>query len=224
MQTLDISTDGVLFDSDGVLVDSHVQVEQAWAALAAEFGLDFEELRTVLVGVPARQTLAPFFERDGRTPGDLDRACARLEDLEVETAVNTPPIPGARELMASLPAGRFAFATSATRRLADARWSAAGIAAPDAVVTANDVARGKPDPEPFLRAARLLGLRADRCVVFEDSDAGGRAAVAAGATVVAVGAATWSVEPAARVPDLRAVHVGAGSDGFALALAITPAA
>lgn len=213
-----LSVDAVLFDSDGVLVDSHEQVEAAWSALAAEYDLDFETLRTALVGVPAEQTLGPLL-----APDDLERACALLEDLEVSTAVGTPAIPGAPDLVRSLPVGCFAFATSATRRLAIARWSAADIPTAGHIVTADDVTRGKPDPEPFLAAAALLDVDPSRCLVFEDSDAGGRAAVAAGATVVAVGPRSWSVEPAARIADLRAVTVSPGTEGFALTIEIADA-
>lgn len=216
--TVALRVDAVLFDSDGVLVDSHAQVETAWSALADHYGLDFETLRHALVGVPAEQTLGPLL-----APDDLEPACALLEDLEVSTSVDTPAIPGAPELVDSLPAGRFAFATSATRRLAAARWSAAGIPIPDHVVTADDVTHGKPDPEPFLAAAALLGVDPGRCVVFEDSDPGGRAAVGAGATVVAVGPRSWSVDPVARVSDLTAVRVAPGTDGFAFTIEIDAA-
>lgn len=211
----ELHVDGVLFDSDGVLVDSHERGEVAWQQLAAEYRLDFETFRDAIVGVPAEQTLRSLLpERQ------VAAATARLEDLEVETATGTVPISGAPSLVAALPAGRFAFATSATLRLAIARWSAAGIDVPSEIITADDVTRGKPDPEPFVRAATLLGLEPDRCVVFEDSDAGGRSAVGAGARVIAVGDRAWSVEPVARIADLRAVRVEPGADGFAMTLVI----
>ena len=194
--------DAVLFDSDGVLVDSHAQVETCWSTLAREVGIDFEEIEAVYTGVPSRQTLARWLSGD-----DLDRACERLEDLEVAAAVRTKPMSGASDLVGSLPPGRFAFATSASARLALARWAGAGITPPPHVVTADDVTVGKPDPAPFVAAAGLLGVEPHRCIVFEDSDAGGRAAEAAGATVVAVGSLPWTVTPAARIPDLRSVTI-----------------
>lgn len=203
-----LRADAVLFDSDGVLVDSHEQVELAWRTVADSFGLDWGQLRTELVGVPARQTLARHLRG-----AELDHAVAQLEDLEVETASATPAIPGAVELTRSLPAGAYAIVTSAARRLGLARWMAAGIRIPDVVVSADDVQRGKPDPEPFLAAATRLGVDPRRCVVFEDSDAGGAAARAAGATVVAVGVRPWATHPAVRIADLRAVTATTDAGG-----------
>ncbi|MEZ5409443.1 MAG: HAD-IA family hydrolase [Acidimicrobiales bacterium] len=211
-----LACDAVLFDSDGVLVDSHVQVVACWTRLAAEFGLDIDLLLTELVGVRAVDTLGRYLAGDR-----LAAACDRLEDLEVETAGGTVPIAGAAELLGALPDGRWTIVTSATRRLGTARWQGAGLPVPERLVTADDVTAGKPDPQPFLAAARVLGVEPARCVVFEDSASGGRAAVAAGAAVVAVGQQPWPFEPAARVPDLRSVCVvpGAG-DGTGVTLAV----
>lgn len=210
---------GVLFDSDGVLVDSHRQVEVAWRSLCTEFGVDYASLAHELVGVPARQTLERHLAGDA-----LERAVARLEDLEVETADPTDPVPGAPALLAALPVGRWAIVTSATRRLGEARWRGAGIPLPDRSVTFDDVRRGKPDPEPFLAGAAMLGVDPARCVVFEDSASGADAAAAAGAQVVAVGAQRWRFEPVARIADLTAVAVvRADADGVTLALRPVPA-
>lgn len=213
---LTLTGDAVLFDSDGVLVDSHVQVVESWTRLAGEFGLDIDRLLTELVGVRAVDTLGRYLTGDR-----LVAACDRLEDLEVETAGGTVPIAGAVELLCSLPVGRWTIVTSATRRLGTARWRGAGLPVPDRLVTADDVTAGKPDPQPFLAAARVLGVDPARCVVFEDSASGGQAARAAGATVVAVGQQPWPFEPAARVPDLRAVRVVPG-EGVVLAITLGP--
>ena len=213
-----LRADAVLFDSDGVLVDSHVHVVECWTRLAAELGLDIDRLLAELVGVRAVDTLGRYLTGDR-----LVAACDRLEDLEVETAGGTVPIAGAASLLRSLPVGRWTIVTSATLRLGTARWRGAGLPVPDRLVTADDVTAGKPDPEPFLAAARVLGVDPARCLVFEDSASGGRAALAAGATVVAVGDQPWPFEPAARVPDLRSVRVvpaAAGGDAVTLAVAI----
>jgi len=200
--------DAVLFDSDGVLVDSHDRVVVAWSTLAAEVGLDYAALEMQFVGVPAHETLGRHL------PGErLAAAVARLEDLEVDTADGTAPIAGAHELLASLPPDRWTIVTSASRRLGEARWRGAGLPVPARSITADDVERGKPDPAPFLAGAAMLGFEPARCVVFEDSPSGGVAAVAAGTTVVAVGGLTWRVEPAARIRDLRDVAVETLADG-----------
>jgi sugar-phosphatase len=202
-----IETDAILFDNDGVLVDSHREVVQAWTQVADEYGLDTERLLTELVGVRSADTLGRHLP-----PEQLDQAVARLEDLEVELAPQTRPLAGARQLLDQLgdPAGRWTIVTSATRRLANARWAGAGIAIPPQSVTAEDVTKGKPDPEPFLTGAARLGIDPARCVIFEDSPSGGAAAQATGATVIAVGDLAWAVQPAARVPDLRSVTVTPG--------------
>jgi sugar-phosphatase len=109
--------------------------------------------------------------------------------------------------------------TSASRDLARARWAGAGLDITGPTVTADDVTSGKPDPEPYLRGAALIGAAPERCVVFEDSASGARAARAAGADVIAVGDDAWDVEPLARVPDLRSVRVQRSpSHRFALRL------
>lgn len=196
-----IDVDAVLFDNDGVLVDSHEQVVVAWSQLAEEFGLDIELLLVELVGKRAGDTLGRHLP-----PDEAARAVARLEDLEVQHAAETRPVHGAIELIDSLSGGRWAIVTSASRRLALARWHGAGVTVPSAVVTAEDVSAGKPSPEPFLTGAKALGVAAERCLVFEDSPSGGAAALAAGTAVVAVGCQPWTGEPAARVDDLRSVR------------------
>ena len=205
-----IHADAVLFDSDGVLVDSHAEVEQAWRQLADEFGLDAERLMPELVGVRAVDTLSRYLP-----PDTCQEAMARLEDLEVALAVNTRPVLGAAEFIERLDGRPWTIVTSATRRLAEARWGGAGIPIPDKPVTAHDVSKGKPDPEPFLAGAELLGVDPSRCVVFEDSPSGGIAGRSAGASVIAVGDVAWSWEPAARIPDLSALTVSEGNP-FAL--------
>ena len=140
-------------------------------------------------------------------PADAVRAVDRLEDLEVALAESVRPLAGAVELTDRLPAEAWTIVTSASLRLATARWTAAGIAIPSRIVTAEDVSQGKPDPEPFLTAAHRLGVDPVRCLVFEDSSSGGAAAADAGATVVAVGSQPWSTQPVARVRDLTMVTV-----------------
>ncbi len=200
-----IEADAILFDNDGVLVDSHREVELAWRRLADEFDLDAETLLPELIGVRAVDTLSRYL-----SPDRCRAATRRLEHLEVELAADTEPLSGAIDLLAQLDGRPWTIVTSATRRLAEARWAGAGISVPVRPVTADDVSRGKPDPEPFLIGARVLGVDPRRCLVFEDSPSGGLAAAAAGATVVAVGSIEWSIEPAARVADLTEVSVGEG--------------
>lgn len=194
--------EAILFDNDGVLVDSHAQTEQAWRTLATEFDLDIDSLLVELVGCRAADTLGRHLSGDR-----LDAAVDRLEDLEVGLADRTEAGPGAAELLDGLPTDRWTVVTSAARRLAEARWRGAGLPIPPVTVTAEDVERGKPDPEPFLTGAARLGVEPDRCLVLEDSPSGGAAARAAGALVIAVGPQPWPIEPEARIADLTRLSV-----------------
>ena len=200
---------GVLFDNDGVLVDSHAEGETAWRQLAAEFGLDTDRVLAEMPGVRAVDTLSRHLP-----PHMVPSAERRLEDLEVAGAEGTAAIVGGPSLVASLPPGRWTVVTSASKRLAEARWRAAGIPFPECPVVAEDVTEGKPSPEPFLVGAARIDAAPERCVVFEDSPSGGRAAVAAGALVIAVGGQPWpqDLQPVARIDDLAAVSAATVDD------------
>ncbi len=212
-QTLSVQVAALLFDSDGVLVDSHEKGIGAWRDICSQYALPFDEVVEILAGVRPEDTLRRYVSGP-----QLAEAVDRLEALEIAASTDTPPIPGALELVASLPLERYAFVTSASKALAVARWREAGFAPPPIVITAEDVSYGKPHPEPFLAGIERLGVEPQRCLVFEDSPSGGEAAKAAGATVVAVGGAEWSFEPAARVADLRAVSARETSDGIEVRL------
>ena len=204
---------GLLFDNDGVLVDSAHQVDVAWTAICEAYGLNINELLTQLIGVRAEDTLGRFL-----SGSRLAQAVADLEQLEIDGAANTPAIGGAVALLNSLRLHEWCAVTSASRRLAEARWAGAGIPMPPHRVTAEDVTMGKPHPEPFLTGAQRLGLDPVRCVAFEDSPSGGQAARAAGCLVVAVGDIEWPIEPDARVDDLSQVSVERTATGLAIHL------
>jgi sugar-phosphatase len=177
---VELRVDGVLLDSDGVLVDSGAAVEAAWLAWARHFEVDPAGVLRVNHGRPAVDVIALVAPHL-----DLGAAFALVEQLEVDTAHQTRPMPGAVDLVRSLPRDRWAVVTSATRRLATARLAASGIH-PRTVVTAEDTTHGKPHPAPYLAAAERLGLDPNRCVVFDDTPLGLAAGRAAGATVVGV--------------------------------------
>ncbi|MCT9144729.1 HAD family hydrolase [Streptomyces violarus] len=178
-----IHAQALLFDNDGTLVSSLASVDRCWTRWAAEYGITAEEFaRVELHGRPAAEIAADLLPAE-IVPG----AVARIEDLEVEDVPNggVHLLPGTRAFLDSLPAERWAVVTSATRRLAEARLDAVGIL-PKTLVAADDITRGKPDPEPYLLAARTLGVDPARCVVFEDAPAGLTAGRAAGMTTVAL--------------------------------------
>ncbi|MFE3035815.1 HAD family hydrolase [Streptomyces canus] len=178
-----IQAEALLFDNDGTLVSSLESVHRCWTRWAAEFGITAEAFAQVeLHGRPAVEIAADLLPADV-----VPRALARIEQLEVEDVPNggVQLLPGTAAFLDTLPADRWAVVTSATRRLAEARLEAVGIL-PKTLVAADDVTRGKPDPEPYLLAARELGVDPSRCVVFEDAPAGLRAGRAAGMTTVAL--------------------------------------
>ncbi|MFJ9630487.1 HAD family hydrolase [Streptomyces sp. NPDC101175] len=178
-----IHAEALLFDNDGTLVSSLESVRRCWTRWAAEFGIAAEDFaRVELHGRTAVAIAADLLPADV-----VPAAVARIEALEVEDVANggAVPLPGTEAFLDSLPADRWAVVTSATRRLAEARLAHAGIL-PKVLVVAEDVTRGKPDPEPYLLAARRLGVDPARCVVFEDAPAGLRAGRAAGMITVAL--------------------------------------
>ncbi|WP_328870091.1 HAD family hydrolase [Streptomyces sp. NBC_00287] len=178
-----IHAEALLFDNDGTLVSSLASVDRCWTQWAEEYGITAEEFgRIELHGRPAVEIAADLL------PADIvPEAVARIETLEVEDVPNggVELLPGTQAFLGSLPADRWAVVTSATRRLAEARLDAVGIR-PKTLISADDITRGKPDPEPYLLAARQLGVDPARCVVFEDAPAGLQAGRAAGMTTVAL--------------------------------------
>jgi sugar-phosphatase len=108
-----------------------------------------------------------------------------VERAEMEDLDGVVPLPGARELLMSLPANRWTIVTSSTRPLAEVRLKAAGLSIPQKLITSSDVVNGKPHPEPYIKAANTLGYPPSDCVVIEDVPTGIRAGKAAGARVVA---------------------------------------
>ena len=178
-----IHAEALLFDNDGTLVSSLESVHRCWTRWAEEFGITAEDFaRVELHGRTAVAIAADLLPADV-----VPTAVARIEALEVEDVPNGGAVllPGTRDFLDSLPADRWAVVTSATRRLAEARLAHAGIL-PKTLVVAEDVTRGKPDPEPYLLAARQLGVDPARCVVFEDAPAGLQAGRAAGMITVAL--------------------------------------
>jgi sugar-phosphatase len=171
----------VLFDLDGVLVDSARVVERVWRRWAAEQDVPVDELLAVIHGRPGRDVvrmLAPHLdvEEQARAIGEWE--AAEHEDLA--------EIADARACVALAAEGPWAVVTSGGRKLASVRLQTVGIPIPAVMITADDITFGKPHPEPYERAARALGVDPSACVVVEDTPAGIAAGKAAGMTVLAV--------------------------------------
>ena len=179
MTTPTIRCQALLFDMDGVLVDSTDAVARVWSKWAVARGFDPEAVVRAAHGRPSIVTVREFLPQ-----GDAHAENRKVERAEIEDLEGVVAIPGAIALVNSLPAERWIVCTSATRALAEVRLRAAGIPVLPAMITSDDIQRGKPDPEPYLKAAARLGYPASECVVVEDAPAGIRAGKAAGARVI----------------------------------------
>ncbi|MGW7690432.1 HAD-IA family hydrolase [Streptomyces asiaticus] len=206
-----ISADALLFDNDGTLVSSLDSVLRCWTRWAEEQGIAAEDFaRVELHGRPADDIIADLLPADRAA-----RARARIDELELaDVPGGVKLLPGAAELLAGLPAGRWAVVTSAYRELAEARLAEVAIR-PGTLISADDITRGKPHPEPFLLAAERLGVDPARCVVFEDAPAGLAAGRAAGMRTVALATTTDRAELVADVvvEDLSAVSAQVSDGG-----------
>jgi sugar-phosphatase len=177
---VEVTCSGLLFDLDGVLVDSTPAVARVWSKWALRHGFDPEETVRRAHGRPSLETVRELLPNS-----DYVAENEVVLRGEIEDTAGVVPLPGARELLDSLPPGRWAIVTSCSRPLAEVRLKAAGLPIPRRLLTSDDVKNGKPDPEPYRKGAALLGFPAPKCLVFEDAPAGVRAGKAAGGLVVA---------------------------------------
>lgn len=176
-----LSCQAILFDLDGVLVDSTPAVARVWTRWAVAHGIDPQRAIAHAHGRRSIETvhaLAP----------ELNAAEENMwvEQMEIEDKEGVTALPDAARLLTTLPQTRFAIVTSATRPLARARIGYAGLPLPQHLVTADDVTEGKPSPEPYFKGAALLGFAPQDCVVVEDAPAGITSARAAGMNVIAI--------------------------------------
>jgi sugar-phosphatase len=201
----------LVLDMDGTLVDSTACVVGQWQRWADRHGLDLSRIMAISHGRTTLETIleiAPHLA----TPSEIE-SFEREEERFNSTVV---AVKGAVEIVSQLPRTSWAVVTSATRRLARSRLECAGVPVPDIVVTAEDVARGKPHPEPYLLAARLLGVDSADCVVVEDTHPGIQSARAAGMGVICISTTYSCAELGCEIciPDFSAIRVQASDAGF----------
>jgi sugar-phosphatase len=199
----------VIFDMDGTLIDSIPVVVRSWLRWADEHGLDPQALQG-FHGVPAAAIVAQLLPTARQ-----DAALRRINELELADTAGITVLPGAAEALEALAGHRCAIATSCSGPLAAVRIEATGLRVPRVLVTADDVARGKPHPDPFLLAAELLGVDPLDCLVVEDAPGGLAAAEAAGCATLAVTTTTppGELRADAVVPGLGDVTFSAGPGG-----------
>ncbi|WP_448062024.1 HAD-IA family hydrolase [Cellulomonas hominis] len=173
----------VLFDMDGTLISSLASVERSWGRLVQEFDVPVERIaQFAFHGMPVWDIVDVLL--DGRDADERARAVRRIVELEVADTDGITVLPGALEALTVLGPERCTIVTSCGEELARARLRAAGLPAPATLVTADDITRGKPDPEPFLLGAGRLGADPARCLVVEDAASGLTAGRAAGAATL----------------------------------------
>ena len=217
---VEVQTRGILFDLDGVLVDSTPAVARCWARWAVQFGFNADEVVHRAHGRPSIVTLRELMPK-----GDYEQENRKMEQWEIEDTDGVVPLPGVLDLLHGLPPQQWAIVTSCTRPLAEVRIRVAGLPWPKQLVTSADVQRFKPDPDPYLKGAELLRLAAADCVVVEDAPAGIRSGRAAGSRVLALrtteadelltaAGATWIVD------DLSKASLGLIQAGSPLKLSL----
>ena len=193
---------GLLFDNDGVLVDSHLAASVAWKIWCDEYAPHIDWDRPENSGQRAEDKVREWIA----TPDLFEVANNRINQLEQDSADQTVALAGALELLTSLPANTWTVCTSANPNLGRARLLAAGLPIPPQLVTAADVQRGKPHPDPYLLGAERLGFAPEDCVVFEDAAAGATAAAAAGVgLIVGVSETALATEADIVVRDLTGI-------------------
>lgn len=171
-----------LFDMDGTVLNSIAAAERVWAAWAERHGVDVERFLPTIHGARAIDTI-----RRLNLPGvDAEAQAAFIAQAEIDDVEGIVQIPGAAAFLEALPSERWAMVTSAPRDLALRRMAAAGISEPAVMITAEDVAAGKPDPAGYRLAAKRLGLEVGDCLIFEDATVGIQAAEAAGAALMII--------------------------------------
>ncbi len=217
---LELGVQTVLFDLDGTLVDSSASVQRAWRAVAEELAVPIERFVPLMHGIPANEVLARVVPQ--LPPARAAQISERMLAAQADDTDDVRPTAGALALLEALPVQRWAVVTSGDRRLATARIRAAGLPMPLLLVTAEDVAAGKPDPACYLHAAEASGVPASRCLVVEDAPAGVSAGRAADMPVLGVltthdrlDQATWTIADLARVR-MRADQGGVQVTGLPL--------
>jgi len=184
-----ITCSALLFDMDGVLTDSMPAVARVWSGWAVEHGFDPDEVVRAAHGRPSLLTVRDYLPNADHVAENREVERRELADTE-----GIVPLPGAMELLESLPRERWAIVTSCTRPLAEVRLRAAGLPRPGLFITSTDVVHGKPAPDPYRMAAERLGFAPTDCIVVEDAPAGVISGKAAGARVIGISAVFGKTE------------------------------
>ena len=208
MTSVSLRCAAILFDLDGVLVDSAACVETSWRDWSARHALDAERVLEVAHGRRTMETIplvAPHL--------DVETEVAALAAIESHTTEGVFEVAGARDLVASLPPSTWAIVTSGVRSVATLRIRHTNLPMPRVLVCADEIERGKPDPQGYVEAASRLGVQPGMCIVVEDTPPGLQAARAAGMRSIGV-CGTYAADALAMadhvVPRLNVLGIRSG--------------
>lgn len=193
---MDLTAKAILFDIDGTLVDSTASVEADWTTWSEHYHIPPQAILANSHGRRSEDIIA-----DHIAPELRSEALRHLLSLALKSVSKTRALPGAKDILDALSPTEWAVVTSGERDIMAARLSSAGLPIPEVFVAAEDVEKGKPDPEGFLKAAALLGVSSKDCVVIEDSPSGVDSGKRAHTTVIAV--ATSHPTDALKHADIR---------------------
>lgn len=192
-------------------MDSTRAVDREWRAWAARKGVDGDAIMAIAHGVRTVEVIrrvAPHL--------DAELEASLIESEEAEDKEGVVVMPGAVELVQSIPDGRWGVVTSGSRLLASTRLEYCGIPVPRVLITSDDVTHGKPHPEPYLKGAEGLGFPPTDCLVIEDAPAGIQSGLSGGMKVVGITstyAAEKLVHADAVIGKLREIHVSSNGAG-----------
>jgi sugar-phosphatase len=201
----------ILFDLDGVLVDSTRAVDREWREWAARKGVDGNAVMAIAHGVRTIEVIrrvAPHL--------DAEVEAAAIENHEAHDQRGVTVMPGAADLLKVIPKGRWGVVTSGSRLLAQNRLRYCGLPVPEVLVTSDDVTNGKPHPEPYLKGAEGLGFSPEECVVIEDAPAGIESARAGGMRVIGMASTykpDWLMDADAVVRAFTGIQITSNGTG-----------
>lgn len=181
--------DAILFNLDGVLVDSRHCIERIWRVWASQNHINIDKVLHYIHGRRAVETIrlvAPHL--------NAENEANKLGKIEAQETEGLVKIPGALELLQSIPSSAWGIVTSGLHAVGSTRLDFGGLPVPEVLISAEDVVAGKPDPEPYLFAAMMLEVKPARCVVIEDEPAGIQSGRAAGMHVVGVISNTYTAD------------------------------
>lgn len=206
--------EAALLDMDGTLLDSTASIRAAWSAFAERHYLPTDVVEAALPGRTGEEIIVDLL---GDQEVDVSAELFEIRRVEQDMCDTVAALPGALQLVDSLPQNRWALVTAAPRELMVQRMNSAGIPVPKITICSGDVLRGKPSPEGFIAAANALGVNPEECVVFEDSNAGLKAAERAGAIPISIGE-LGAIDAHLHVPDLSYVSATYADDELRICL------